>query len=203
MLFRQEVLQGIAEGRVTLAFRRWRKAPPKDGSTLRSPVGVLSLVRVTVIEEGDISSDDVRRTGMSVQDLRASLSGEGTLLRIELRRIGDDPRLALRETPPDAQEVQTILARLAHIDAASSSPWSSGYLQLIADHPAVVARRLAPKTSTDLPTFKRRVRRLKELGLTESLDVGYRLSPRGQAVVESLVTDSASASRDRDDRSRS
>ena len=29
--------------------------------------------------------------------------------------------------------------------------------------------------------FKQRVRRLKELGLTESLEVGYRMSPRGKA----------------------
>ena len=29
--------------------------------------------------------------------------------------------------------------------------------------------------------FKRNVRKLKELGLTESLEVGYRLSPRGEA----------------------
>ena len=29
--------------------------------------------------------------------------------------------------------------------------------------------------------FKRDVRKLKELGLTESLPVGYRLSPRGRA----------------------
>jgi hypothetical protein len=28
MLFRRDILQGIAEGRVTLAFRRWRRAPP-------------------------------------------------------------------------------------------------------------------------------------------------------------------------------
>ena len=35
----------------------------------------------------------------------------------------------------------------------------------------------------DLHTFKRDVRRLKELGLTESLEVGYRLSPRGAAVL--------------------
>ena len=183
MLFRQDVLRGIAEGRVTLAFRRWRKAPPKDGATLRSPVGVLLLDRVTVIEEGDISPADVRRTGMSVEELRASLAGEGRLLRIELRRIGEDPRLALRETPPDADERQAILDCLARIDAGSAAPWTSDYLRLIRDHPAVVARRLASKTGTDLPTFKRRVRRLKDLGLTESLEVGYRLSPRGRAVV--------------------
>jgi len=30
------------------------------------------------------------------------------------------------------------------------------------------------------------VRKLKELGLTESLEVGYRLSPRGRALLERL-----------------
>jgi hypothetical protein len=34
--------------------------------------------------------------------------------------------------------------------------------------------------------FKLDVRKLKELGLTESLEVGYRLSPRGRAVMEGL-----------------
>jgi hypothetical protein len=62
MLFRQDILQGIADGRVTLAFRRWRKAPPADGSTLRTPVGVLFLGPVTIIDESDITPDDVRRT---------------------------------------------------------------------------------------------------------------------------------------------
>jgi len=40
---------------------------------------------------------------------------------------------------------------------------------------------------TDVPRFKRRVRQLKELGLTESLEVGYRLSPRGRAVLKDLT----------------
>ncbi len=32
--------------------------------------------------------------------------------------------------------------------------------------------------------FKTNVRKLKALGLTESLEVGYRLSPRGRAFLE-------------------
>jgi hypothetical protein len=36
----------------------------------------------------------------------------------------------------------------------------------------------------DRPEFKQRVRRLKALGLTESLQVGYRLSPRGMAFLD-------------------
>ena len=80
MLFRQDILQGIAEGRVTLAFRRWRRAPPADGSSLRSPVGVLCLDRVTIVDEGDITTEDVRRTGMTADELRASVAGEGGLV---------------------------------------------------------------------------------------------------------------------------
>jgi len=189
MLFRQDVLQGIVEGRVTLAFRRWRRAPPADGATLRSPAGVIRLDRVTVIDDGDITPSDVRRTGLSVAELRTSIAGEGTLLRIELHLSGGDPRVALRERRPARAETKTIVARLTKIDAASITPWTTRYLQLIADQPAIVSRVLAPQVHADVPRFKRRVRQLKELGLTESLEVGYRLSPRGRAVLERLVGD--------------
>jgi hypothetical protein len=186
MLFRSEILQGIVEGRVTLAFRRWRRAPPAEGSVLRSAVGVLSFDRVTVIDEGDITPDDVRRTGMSIDDLRASIAGQGTLLRIELHLVGDDPRIALRAQLPGPGELEAIVAKLGRLDAASSTPWTSRYLQLVADLPATVSHALAGRAGDDVVRFKRRVRRLKELGLTESLEIGYRLSPRGRAVLEFL-----------------
>ena len=189
MLFRQDILQGIAAGRVTLAFRRWRRAPPAEGSTLRSPVGVLCLDRVTVVDEGDITPQDVGRTGMSLDDLRSSIAGEGTLLRIELRLTGDDPRIALRERLPERAELEAVLARLARIDAAGKTPWTTRYLQLVASQPGILSRRLARQVDAEVPIFKRRVRQLKELGLTESLEVGYRLSPRGRAVLERLVSD--------------
>src|SRR5688572_18636923 len=189
MLFRHDILQGIAEGRVTLAFRRWRRAPPADGSSLRSPVGVLCLDRVTVVDEGDITAEDVRRTGMSLDELRTSITGEGTLLRIEFRLAGDDPRTALRERVPEHAELEAIIARLGRIDAACPTPWTTRYLQLIADQSGIVSRVLAPQVDADVQPFKRRVRQLKELGLTESLEVGYRLSPRGRAVLECLVRD--------------
>ena len=188
MLFRQDILEGIGEGRVTLAFRRWRRAPPAEGSSLRTPVGVLCLDRVTIVDQDDITPEDVQRTGMSVDELRSSIAGEGTLLRIELRLAGDDPRVALRERVPEGAELEAIVARLARIDTASSMPWATRYLQLIADQPGIVSHVLARQTDADVPPFKRRVRQLKELGLTESLEVGYRLSPRGRVVLERLVS---------------
>jgi hypothetical protein len=187
MLFRSDILQGIAEGRVTLAFRRWRRAPPANGSSLRSPVGVLCLDRVTVVDVDEISAEDVGRTGLSRNELRASIAGEGTLLRIELRLAGDDPRIALRERLPEPAELTAVVARLARIDAACQTPWTMRYLQLVADQPGIVSYALARQVDADVQPFKRRVRQLKELGLTESLEVGYRLSPRGRAVLERLV----------------
>ena len=147
------------------------------------------LDRVTVVEEGDITAEDMRRTGMSRDELRASIAGDGTLVRMELRLAGDDPRIALREREPDHAELEAIVARLARIDAACPTRWTTRYLQLVADQPGIVSRALAPQADADVPAFKRRVRQLKELGLTESLEVGYRLSPRGRAVFERLVGD--------------
>jgi hypothetical protein len=154
---------------------------------VRSPVGVLRLEHVTVVDEGDITPADVRRTGLTLDELRTSIAGEGTLLRIEIRLAGDDPRIALRERLPEVAEVKAIAARLAAIDAANPAPWTTRYLLLISEHPAVVSRTLARQADADVPRFKRRVRQLKELGLTESLEVGYRLSPRGRAVLEHLI----------------
>ena len=186
MLFRLDILQGIAAGRVTLAFRRWRRNPPADGSSLRTPVGVLRLHRVSVIDEGDITPEDVGHTGMSVDELRTSIAGEGRLLRIELGLAGEDPRLALREQLPSSTELDALVARLARSDAASGAPWTGHYLQLIAGQPGIVSTKLARQADVAVPMFKRRVRQLKELGLTESLEVGYRLSPRGAALLVQL-----------------
>lgn len=102
---------------------------------------------------------------------------------------GDDPRIALRERRPEPDQLEAIVSRLNRIDAAGAAPWAARYLRLIADQPGIVSRVLARQVDAEVPPFKRRVRQLKELGLTESLEVGYRLSPRGRAVLERLDRD--------------
>ncbi len=51
--------------------------------------------------------------------------------------------------------------------------------RIIEANPARRAPDLAAELGRDTASFKRDVRKLKELGLTESLEIGYRLSPRG------------------------
>ena len=54
-------------------------------------------------------------------------------------------------------------------------------LDVIAARPATRAPDLAASFGRDTAPFKIDVRKLKNLGLTLSLPVGYRLSPRGEA----------------------
>jgi hypothetical protein len=48
-------------------------------------------------------------------------------------------------------------------------------------HPGSRAQGLAEHLNREKLRFKADVRRLKALGLTESLETGYRLFPRGEA----------------------
>ena len=57
-------------------------------------------------------------------------------------------------------------------------------LRLIGEREAVRAGDLADELGMERLAFKADVRKLKALGLTESLGIGYRLSPRGQAWLE-------------------
>jgi hypothetical protein len=87
---------------------------------------------------------------------------------------------------PD-DELARIRARLTRLDRASShGPWTEAVLRLVAAHPAVRAADLAASLGRETQPFKTDVRKLKQVGLTESLDVGYRLSPRGRTVLARL-----------------
>ena len=89
------------------------------------------------------------------------------------------PGLAADDVLADA-DVAAITARLDRWDAVGTA-WTRDYLRMIGENEAVRAPDLAARVGLDVPRFKRRVRQLKGIGLTISLDVGYRLSPRGRA----------------------
>lgn len=184
MLFRRETLERIATGEVTLAFRVWRRPTVRTGGRLMTAIGELAIEAVTPVDREALTDADARRSGAhDLGALRRELSGrEGRLYRIEFRRVGPDPRLALAHrpatSPEDRRELQAALARL---DGASrTGPWALHLLNRIDGQPGTPARRLAEQMGVETLGLKRRVRRLKALGLTESLQEGYRLSPRGR-----------------------
>jgi hypothetical protein len=182
VLFPKERWAGLADGTVTVAFRRWRRPTVKAGGTLQSPGGLLAIDEVTPIDVEDISVEDVRAAGFADRDeVVAALRPEGTLHRIRFHHLGEDPRVALRQRVDLADDEIEALR-----DALDRLEWAVPTLRLIAARPGTVSTDLAATLGFDRLPFKQRVRRLKALGLTESLDVGYRLSPRGAAVLAAI-----------------
>jgi hypothetical protein len=189
MLLKQSTLAGIAWGRITVAFRRWRRPRVRAGSTVRTSVGVIGIETVAPTSLNAITEREARSAGYpSWSALATDLAryGEGRLYRISLRLVGADPRLALRrQTRLTDDDLNAISKRLARFDAAGG-PSARQILQVIAAQPGVRAADLAIQLRMETLPFKVRVRRLKDLGLTESLEVGYRLSPRGRALLPRL-----------------
>lgn len=188
MLFRKEFLAGIAAGDITLAFRRWRRPTVRAGGTLLTAVGQLSIASVEPVDEGRITAAEARRAGYAsrealLKELRQR--AEGVVYRIELGPLRDDPRIALREADSIAAgELATLRAQLDGLDARSADgPWTRRTLEVLAKHPGVRAGDLCDLVGQEKVRFKLNVRKLKGLGLTESLGTGYRLSPRGKALL--------------------
>jgi hypothetical protein len=180
-----DTLRRIEAGEVTVAFRRWRRPTVRAGGTLRTRIGVLAIESVEVLEESAVMDEDARRAGFGnrAELLERCAGRAGDLYRIGLHLAGPDPRVELRERadigPAERAEID---ARLARLDAASRrGPWTAAVLGLIAERPATRAPDLAVELGRETAPFKADVRKLKELGLTESLERGYRLSPRGRA----------------------
>jgi hypothetical protein len=177
VLFTQRFWPGLADGTITTAFRRWKRPTVKAGGTLHSPGGVLGIDEVALIEPDEITDTDAHTAGYaSRHEALAELRPNGDLYRIRFHRIGDDPRNDLRQRDDlDAEGVAALLRTIGRLE------WAIPTLRLIAERPGTVSTDLAASLGMDRARFKQRVRRLKTLGLTESLEIGYRLSPRGQS----------------------
>ena len=192
MLFKDRILEGIVIGRIDVAFRKWERGRVKPGTHLRTSAGVVVIDTVDKIELQDISDDDARRAGYTsgeeLIDRLESYEKPGDVYRVGLHYGGADPRIALREQGDlSAEDVAELKKRLERLDSLShSGAWTTRFLRLIEERPGVLAATLARELGRERLAFKASVRRLKELGLTESLEIGYRLSPRGKAVLKHL-----------------
>ena len=188
MMIRPVELKAIEAGTIDLAFRRWDRPRVVVGTRMRTMVGLIEVTSVDQVAPSRITAAEARRAGApSLAALRSLLAAKADrpVFRVGLRFAGPDPRVALRSAVPTEEEVAGLTARLARLDAASPiGPWTRQTLEIIDRRPTVRAPDLAAELGRDTPDFKKDVRKLKELGLTESLDIGYRISPRGIAVLD-------------------
>jgi len=187
VLFEQRYGPGIADGSVTLTFRRWLRPQVVAGRRYRTAAGMLEVEAIEPVTPADITDADAVRAGHPsaaalVADLRGSPSTP--VYRVRFHAVaGPDRRDVLAATddlgPADVAELDRRLERLDR--ASPSGSWTMAVLRVVAERPAVRAADLAASFGRETAPFKLDVRKLKALGLTRSVEVGYRLSPRGEA----------------------
>ncbi len=190
MLFSQSAWAGLADGSITVTFRTWTRPQAKPGGRYRVGGMLLEAIAVGQVEVASLTDADAIAAGEA--DLAALLRRLGnpqpgsSVWRVDLRHLGIDDRIERRaDDALSADDIAALRARLDRLDR-NGKPWTRTTLQLIEKYPGVVSTALARHAGQERPDFKLNVRKLKEMGLTESLQVGYRLSPRGEALLRAM-----------------
>jgi biotin operon repressor len=195
VLFERRLREGIHEGRIVLTFRRWNRRQVVAGHRYRTGSDIIEVDAVDPVTQRDIDAGQAKEAGYgTVREVLADLRGDKKtpLYRVRFHRVDEpDPRAELAaQSDLTGQELAALSAQLTRMDnSGSRGPWTRAVLTQIADHPATVSTVLASTLGWERQDFKLHVRRLKQLGLTISLDVGYRLSPRGEAYLQHVRGD--------------
>lgn len=195
------IAAAVRDGTVRYAFRMWEQPRVLAGSSQLTSAGVIGFDAVEEITDLDsLTERDARDAGIpGLAELRRRLvpgqvrrgprggHGGARVYRVTLRYLGPDPRLELRERVPGTGDMDEVIAAVARLDdGRRTGPWTREILEWIEANPGVVSTVLAGKLGRDLQPMKTDIRKLKALGLTISLRVGYQLSPRGEAYLAAL-----------------
>jgi hypothetical protein len=165
--FTNDAHPAIADGSITVTWRAWKRPQVKVGGRYR--IGP-TTVEVTALEVVPLASVP--------DDLRHWLGDADPVYRVDFERAEPVVKPAL--------PLDEITKRLDRLDARSDhGSWTRETLIAIRDNPGVVSTVLAAGFERERFAFKTDVRKLKALGLTESLEVGYRLSPLGEEYLRS------------------
>ena len=193
MIFKLSHLEGIKAGKITLAFRKWKKPTVRKGSRIKTAIAVIEISDISEISLGEITNRDAVKAGFeSLEKLLETLNtiNEGTIYKIEVRYYSEDPRIALREhTALSEKDFQLVKTKLERLDKYSKEgTWTLVVLKAIHDNPKLRAADLAVKMNKEKDGLKINIRKLKNLGLTISHEVGYTISPLGEIVLKRIST---------------
>jgi hypothetical protein len=193
LLFQKRFHAGLVDGSVRLTFRRWEKPHVKKGGRYRChPIGVLEVEAVDRVPIETIGEEDARAAGFTSRDELLAFMSQGRggpvppgteVWRVALHHGGDGDRVEIALDDQLSPEDVDALARRLHRLGA----WTIPTLRLIGRRPRVAASKLAASLGRERDPFKIDVRKLKRLGLTQSFEVGYELSPRGRALLGVLA----------------
>jgi hypothetical protein len=188
LMFTREDHNRVRSGEITVTWRLWKYQHVKAGRPYATGFGHVFVEDVRVVRAADVTDDDAHEVGLPDVDALydqvrehtgATVSPDTTLYRVQFNYL---------EKPPEKPvfSLEEIDKRLDRLDRASPrGPWTMTALRLIEESPGVVSTSLNLEAGIDRPTFKLNVRKLKALGLTLSLEVGYELSELGQSYLDS------------------
>jgi len=190
MLFKQAHLEGIASGKVSLAFRKWEKPAVNKGSLINTAIGVVAITGIREYPISRVTEADAVAAGYKdLAALHTALNKiqEGILYRIDVHYHSEDPRIKLREqTSLTAEALAMITTKLARLDQFSAQgSWTATVLDAIHRYPCLKAAVLAEQLGMQKEWLKLNIRKLKNLGLTISQPEGYTLSPLGEEYLAS------------------
>ena len=191
MLFKQKHLEGIKAGTVTLAFRKWKSTQLKRGSLLKTDVGIVEITDIAIINEPHINEIDAQKAGfINLESLMKSIySAEiGKIYKIHVRFLKETQAKKIKEKISLSQsEIDSYKAKLLQMDKyARNGFWTKDILTSIKDNPKLSATQLSLKTGKTKEWLTQSIRKLKNIGLTVSLDPGYDLTPTGKLLMEHL-----------------
>lgn len=191
MIFKLSHLEGIKAGKITLAFRKWKKSTVRKGSRIKTEAGVVEISDISEISITDITNSDAVNAGFeSLESLLKTIDAisEGTVYKIKVRYYSEDPRIALREhTDITERDFELLKVKLERLDNYSKEGnWTLITLKAIRDNPKLRAADLAVKLNKEKDDLKLNIRKLKNLGLTISHETGYTISPLGELVLKRI-----------------
>jgi hypothetical protein len=188
MLFLQRTHQDIRDGVITATIRRWTRPQAKAGNRYRIADFQIEATALERVPFSEVSIEDARAAGFD------SLDALGTELAATTGApvFPDDEVYVVRfryagplTAPPAVSEerVAESLKKLRGMDERRGEAWTRPLLAIIGERPGVVSTELAKALGAERFALKADVRKLKALGLTNSLLVGYELTDLGRAVL--------------------
>ena len=191
MLIKQKHLEAIKAGKISLAFRKWKKLSVKPNEIFKTDVGRIKIGAVRMILLEDITLEDAQKAGFASDDSLKKLLSEqkdGTIYQIEVSFL-EVKKVVIENDFGKLEQAEYLVLKeaLETLDKKSKvGKWTRKTLQLIAEHPHVKAADLAVLAKKEKEWLKVNVRKLKSLGLSESHEPGYSLTELGFRYLNSI-----------------
>jgi hypothetical protein len=188
MQFQHQFKEKIRRGEIRLSLRKWRKPQVKIGGRYNlAPKGAIEVTSLVTLGADEVTTSLAHKAGFEdAATLLTYLKADAadTLYRIDFKYLGDQPVNRPDTHTLSIADAQALVEKLNTMDKRSRhGPWAVAVLKLIGDQPESRSADLAAQLGMEKEVLKPNIRRLKKLGLTISLETGYRLSDRGQQIV--------------------